>query len=206
GPVGPGPVGAGPIGPGPIGPGPVGPGPIGGTPIGPPPMSLPSVGALIGPMMIEVPAMRLAWNEQDRQDREKEAEQRERERETRAYEQARDDLDNGRYDRAIQRFSDAIAMKGAHADAALYFKAWAQNKAGQRAEALATIATLNKEYPKSRYVDQAKSLESEVRSNTGTVRPDQTDDDTKIYALSAVMNADPEKAIPMIEQLLSGNA
>ena len=106
------------------------------------------------------------------------------------------------------RSRDEAVMKGAHAEASLYFKAWAQNKVGQRAEALATIASLNKEYPKSRYVEQAKSLEAEVRSNSGQpVRPqDQADDDTKIYALSAIMNADPEKAVPMIEQLLAGNA
>jgi HEAT repeat protein len=112
------------------------------------------------------------------------------------------------YDRAIGRFNDAIAMKGPHADAALYFKAWAQDRVGQRAEALTTIATLNKEYPKSRWLPQAKQLEALVRQNSGQpARPDdQTDDDTKMYALNGLMNADPEKAIPMVEKLLEGTS
>ena len=118
-------------------------------------MGLPPMSALIGPMTIAMPPMSMAWSELDRQDREKEAEQRERDRETRLYDQGRDDIDNGRYDRAIERLTDVASMKGAHADVALYRKAWAQNKIGQRAEALATIAALNKDYPKSRYLTEA---------------------------------------------------
>ena len=64
-------------------------------------------------------------------------------------------------------------MKGSRGDGALYYKAWAQNKAGQRAEALATIAVLAKEYPKSRYLTEAKALEAEVRRSSGQpVRPE----------------------------------
>jgi outer membrane protein assembly factor BamD (BamD/ComL family) len=85
--------------------------------------------------------------ERDRQDREKEREQRERERESRLYDQGRDDIDQGRYDRAIERFGEVVSMKGTRADAALYYRAWAQNKAGQRAEALNTIAALARDYP-----------------------------------------------------------
>ena len=39
-------------------------------------------------------------------------------------------MDKCRYDRAIVLFTDVAAMKGAHADAALYFKAWAQIESG----------------------------------------------------------------------------
>src|SRR6188508_384076 len=200
-PPGPAPVGSAPLGPAPMGPPPIGAGPLGPGPIPP--------AGLIAPMITGMPAMRLAsTSEQDRQDREKEAEQRQRERESRLYDQAREDIDNGRYDRAIGRFNDAIARKGPHADAALYFKAWAQDRVGQRAEALTTIATLNKEYPKSRWLPQAKQLEALVRQNSGQpARPDdQTDDDTKMYALNGLMNADPEKAIPMVEKLLEGTS
>jgi hypothetical protein len=141
GPVGPGPVGPGPVGPGPVGPGPVGPGPVGLGPIGPGPvgvgpgpMSIFRAAPPMPPMTLEAPAMLLTWGEQDSsKDREKETEQRERERETRAYDQGREYLDQGKYDRAIERFTDVVSMKGSRADGALYYKAWAQNKAGQRA-------------------------------------------------------------------------
>jgi len=123
---------------------------------------------------IEAP-MRLMWGDQDRPDRQErqaEAEQRERERETHIYDQGRDYIDQGKYDRAIERFNDLASMKGARADAALYYKAWSQNKAGQRAEALTTISTLARDYPKSRYLAPAKALESEVRQSLACVTLD----------------------------------
>ena len=193
-----GPASAQPTGPGPVGPGPMGPGP----------MSLPSVSGVTSPMSLETPPMVIAFAQHYRQEREREVERAQRDRETRLYDQGRDDLDNARYDRAIQRFTDAAAMKGTHADAALYFKAWAQNKVGSRAEALATLAALTKDYPKSRYLTQAKALDAEVRRSSGQpAQPEkESDDDLKIYALSALMNSDPDKAVPMIEQLLGGTA
>jgi HEAT repeat protein len=141
-------------------------------------------------------------------DRQAELERRERERETRAYDQAREFLDQGKYDRAIERYTDVIAMKGAHADAALYWKAWSQSRAGQRPEALTTISALARDYPKSRYQTQAKQLEAEVRRDSGQpVRPDSiNDDDLKILAINALLNADSEQAIPMLEKLLEGTA
>lgn len=144
----------------------------------------------------------------DRRDRQAEAEQLERERESRAYEEGREFMDQGKYDRAIDRFTDVVTMKGARADAALYFKAWSQNRAGQRAEALASISTLAKDYPKSRYVAQSKALEAEVRRESGQpVRPDnESDDDLKLMAINALVNADSEQAIPMLEKLLEGTA
>jgi tetratricopeptide (TPR) repeat protein len=134
------------------------------------------------------------------------AEQREKERENRMYDQGREYMDQGRYDRAIERFTEVVSMKGTRADAALYFKAWSQNRAGQRADALTTIATLAKAYPKSRYVAQAKALDGEVRRDSGQpVRPDsESDDDLKLMAINALVNADSEQAIPMLEKLLEG--
>jgi HEAT repeat protein len=141
-------------------------------------------------------------------DRQADAEQRERERETRLYDQAREFFDQGKYDRAIERYSDVISMKGPRADASLYWKAWAQNRAGQRPEALTTISTLSRDFPKSRYLKQAKQLEAEIRRDGGQpVRPDgESDDDLKILAINALLNADSEQAIPMLEKLLDGTA
>src|SRR5262249_36574114 len=143
---------------------------------------------------------------QDRTDREKEAEAREREREMRTYDQGRELLDQGKYDRAIDRFNDVIGMKGTRADAALYYKAWSQNRLGQRAEALTTIATLARDYPKSRYLTQARALEAEVKSASGQpVRvSSQDDEDMQRYALQGIVNASPEQAIPVVEKILNG--
>ena len=146
--------------------------------------------------------------EQEREERGRERAEREQEREGRAYDQGREFIDDGKYDRAIERFSEVVAMKSARADAALYYKAWAQNKSGQRAEALATIAALAKEYPKSRYLSQGKALEAEVRRNSGQpVRPEsESDEELKVLAIAALQNSDPEQAVPMLEKLLEGTS
>jgi HEAT repeat protein len=158
-------------------------------------------------MKIEMPSIAFA-QDRDKQDRDKEAEQRERERETRAYDQGREYLDQGRYDRAIERFNDVIGMKGPRADTALYYKAWAQNKSGQRAEALSTISTLGRDYPKSRYLTQGKALEAEVRRDSGQPpKPEnESDEDLKLMAIQAMQNSDPEQAVPLLEKLLEGTA
>jgi HEAT repeat protein len=131
-----------------------------------------------------------------------------RDRETGAYEQARELMDQAKYDRAIERFSDVAAMKGPRADAALYWKAWSQNKAGQRADALTTLSTLTREYEKSRYLTQAKQLEAEVRRDTGQpARPDnESDDDLKLMAINGLIESNAEQAIPLLQKLLDGTA
>lgn len=164
---------------------------------------------------IEAPSIVLApGRDRDREqrdkdrDRESEAGQRERDREERAYQQGREYLDDGKYDRAIERLNDVIGMKGPRADAALYWKAWAQSKAGQGADALATIAALSRDYSKSRYVPQAKAIETEVRLRGGqTPKPaDQNDEDLKLMAIQALQNSDPQQAVPLLEKLLEGTA
>ena len=170
-------------------------------------MSLPGLAPSGGVMTLQARG-RSERSEDEQQDREKEREQRQRERESRLYDQGRDDIDQGRYDRAIERFGDVIAMKGTRADAALYYRAWAQNKAGQRAEALNTVAALGRDYPKSRYLTQARALEAEVRRSSGQpVRPEsENDEELKILAIAALQNSDPGQAVPMLEKLLEGTA
>lgn len=211
GPMGPGPIGVGPMGRGPIGIGPMGPGPTGVGPIGPGPIGSgpmrPGPGG-VAPMFM-TPWGDFAWAPQDTgENRDREREQRERERENRVYDEAHRFMDRREWDRAIERFNDVIAMKGARTDAALHWKAWSQHRNGQRAEALATITALVKEHPNSRYLKDAKALEVEVRSGTGQpVRPEsQSDDELKLMAIQALSNADPAQTVPMLEKLLASPA
>lgn len=140
--------------------------------------------------------------------REEAARQRERSREDRAYDEAQRHLYENRYEPAIERFNEVVTMKGSRTDAALYWKAYAQDRLGQRAEALATLVTLTREHADSRYLQQAKALEAEVRRNAGQpVRPqDQADEDLKLMAIAALQHQAPEQAIPMLEKLLNGTA
>jgi HEAT repeat protein len=136
------------------------------------------------------------------------AQQAERDRESRLYAEGRQHLDASRWERAAERFNDVITMKGRLAEAALYYKAYSQDRLGQRAEALATLQTLSRDYASSRWLQQAKALEAEVRRNAGQPpRPqDQSDEDLKLMALNALQHQTPEQAVPMLEKLLSGTA
>ena len=151
--------------------------------------------------------------EKERQEREKEAAAREKERAEREkqrefsyYDQGQSSLDSGRWDRAIASFDRVIELKGTKADAALYWKAYAQNKLGQRPEALATITALVKEYPKSRYLSDARALEVEVKRDAGQpVNPAaESDEELKIMALNSLQHSAPEEAIPMLQKVLQG--
>ena len=144
--------------------------------------------------------------EREQRDRESERGERQRDQELTLFERASDEMDSGRWERAADAFGRVASMKGSRADGALYWRAYSQDRIGQRAEALATIAELTKSYPASRYVKQAQALEMEVRRNVGQpVSPDaQGSEDLKLMAVNSLLNSDPEKAIPILEKLLQG--
>src|SRR5215470_4650737 len=125
-------------------------------------------------------------------------------REDELYSSAKDALDNNNYDKAISGFDEVARLKGRRADAALYWKAYALDKAGRHAEAQATIEQLKKEYPQSSWVRNAKSAAGPaqvwVPAETGG------DDEEKEYALQACINMPPERCVPILEKVLQGNS
>jgi len=155
------------------------------------------------PSMVEQDA---AGRARDEAAREKERVQREKEREYSYYDRGQSALDSGRWDQAVSSFDRVVERKGTKADAALYWKAYAQNKLGQRPEALTTISALVKDYPKSRYLGDARALEVEVKNQSGAgVNPQaESDEDLKLYALNSLQNS--EEAIPILQKLLQGTS
>jgi hypothetical protein len=105
-------------------------------------------------------------------------------------------LDNRQWDQAVVYFNQVISQNTARVDGALFWKAYALGKLGRRDEANATIAELRKSYASSRWLDDAKALELEVRQASGqTVSPEsESDDDLKLMALNGIMQSDPERA------------
>jgi hypothetical protein len=120
------------------------------------------------------------------------------------YNQAKDALDDGEYSNAATQFDDVAKLHGRKADAALYWKAYAQNKNGNKAQALTTIADLRKNYPKSNWLRDAGALEQEMRG--APANPENiSDEELKLLALQSLMNSDPEKAVPLLEKVIQGN-
>jgi hypothetical protein len=96
-------------------------------------------------------------------------------------------------------------MKGEHAAAALFWRGDALYKLSRNDEALKSLAAVKAGYPNSRWVKDAEAKIFEIRQASGqTPQVDESaSEDLKLMALSGLMNADPEKALPVIKQLLS---
>lgn len=114
-------------------------------------------------------------------------------------------IDKRQYETAISAFDRVVENKDARADGALYWKAYAQNKLGRRDQALATLAQLQKDYARSRWLNDAKALEIEVRQATGRpVSPDaESDEDLKLLAINGLMSNDAERAVPLLQKVLA---
>jgi len=124
-----------------------------------------------------------------------------------SYESGQNDLENHRYDQALEAFNQVAARAGARADAGWYWKAFTLNKLGRRDEAIAAIAELRKTYPNSRWLDDAKALELEVKQQAGKpVSPEgESDEELKLMAVNGLMQSDPDRAVPLIEKLLKSS-
>lgn len=129
-----------------------------------------------------------------------------RDREERMYEEGQDALEEGRWQRALERFSDVVQTKGARTDAAMYWRAYAFDKLGQKADALAAAAELSKAYPSSKWLADARALELQVRQSTGQpAQPEaEVDEELKLLALQGLQHSDPQQALPMLEKILAG--
>jgi tetratricopeptide (TPR) repeat protein len=122
------------------------------------------------------------------------------------YNDGRDAIEEGKYERALDKFNQLIELKSRNTDGALFWKAYSLAKLGRRADALGALADLQRQFKESRWLREARALEVEVRQASGqTISPEsQVDDDTKLMALRGLMQSDPERALTIIEQMLAG--
>ena len=129
-----------------------------------------------------------------------------KDREESRYEAGQRALEEARWQRAVEQFSSIAAARGARSDAALYWMAYALDKLGQKAEALAAAAELIKSYPASKWMSDAKAFEMQVRQSVGQpTRPEaEADEELKLLALQGLQHSAPEQAVPMLEKILQG--
>ena len=116
-------------------------------------------------------------------------------------------LNNQQWQSAITDFRQLAALRRQRGDEALYWEAYAENKQGLPAAAISTLRSLERFYPRSRWLNDAQALELQVRQASGqTVSPnDQPDDQLKLLAINALMTSDPSRAVPLLEKLIEGN-
>jgi HEAT repeat protein len=116
-------------------------------------------------------------------------------------------INENRWPDAAGLFDRVAQLHGEHAEGALYWKAYAENKEGQPANALNTCGELRKKYPKSRWLDECGALEIEIRGKSGDpVAPQaEADENLKLLAVNALMQQDQTQAVPILQKILSGN-
>ena len=116
-------------------------------------------------------------------------------------------IHESRWSDAVELFGRVAQMHGEHAEGALYWKAYAESKEGQSANALSTCAELRKKYPNSRWLNECGALEIEIRGSSGDPVPPQaeSDENLKLLALNALMQQDQAQVVPILEKILSGN-
>jgi hypothetical protein len=148
--------------------------------------------------------------EQEKRDREQEKRDREQERAERMeelYDEGREALDEDHYEQAAHKFEQLVQMNGPQTDAALYWKAYAENKQGKKDAALASIADLKRRFAQSRWKKDAEALEIETRQSSRQTPNVEaaSDEELKILALRGVMNADPARGAQILGQRLEGS-
>jgi hypothetical protein len=116
-------------------------------------------------------------------------------------------INEGRWSDATAIFSKIATQGGDRADAALYWKAYAENKQGQPDRALETCASLRQTDAKSRWLSECDALRIEIRGAGAHAAQTSSnpDDELKLLALNALMQQDEARALPAIQQILNGN-
>jgi len=117
-------------------------------------------------------------------------------------------IDQGRWTDALQLFTAVAAQHGDHADAALYWKAYAENKLNQSKPSLAACEELKSSYPRSRWVDDCEALQIEIDARTGkhVLIKANDSDDVKLLEINALMRQDEPRALDEIAKILNGDS
>jgi hypothetical protein len=116
-------------------------------------------------------------------------------------------INEGRWTDAESLLDQVINQHGSRGDAALYWKAYVENKEGGTSDALKTCADLRQAYPKSNWLKECNALEIEVRGKSGSpVQPQaEEDEDLKLLALNSLMQSGDVNALPILQQILEGH-
>jgi len=119
-------------------------------------------------------------------------------------------LKKGDWNAALKHFQDLEKLLRAKepqsADAALYWEAYTLVQAKRTAEAKTTLEKLRREFPNSRWSKDAESLLPQPRPATATVNTTSAEDEELAdIAVEGLMNAPPERALPLLKKVLQSN-
>jgi len=128
--------------------------------------------------------------------------------ESRLYAEGTKAIDEGRWVDAEGIFTRIASQRNGHADGALYWKAYAENKLGQTKPALDTCYVLGQNYPNSSWIHECGALEIEIHARSGKPAEPRAgdDDDLKLLALNSLMKTDAPRALAQVQEILNGDS
>jgi tetratricopeptide (TPR) repeat protein len=109
---------------------------------------------------------------------------------------------------AASQFQLVIETKSEQSEAALYWKAYAYYKAGRKNEAERELRKLERAYPQSRWIKEGRTLRVEYQDSDRSIEQVATDgsvmdEELRLFALSQLMERDPERALPLVLDLMN---
>ena len=118
-------------------------------------------------------------------------------------------LKKGDWNTALKRFQDLEKLlrekEPKSADAALYWEAYTLVQAKRTTEAKTLIDKLHREFPDSRWSKDADSLLRDTRPPAKTDTTTSDDEELADIAVEGLMNAPPERALPLLKKVLQSN-
>jgi hypothetical protein len=116
-------------------------------------------------------------------------------------------INAGRWQDAETIFAKVVSLHDTHADGALYWEAYAENKQGHTNHALETCAELRREFQGSSWIHECGALEIEIHARSGKPAEPKAgdDDDLKLLALNSLMQKDETGALGQIQEILNSN-
>jgi HEAT repeat protein len=123
------------------------------------------------------------------------------------YSQGTQAINDARWADAETIFARIAQQHGERAEAALYWKAYAESKEGKQSEALKTCSQLRQTYPQGKWINECGALEIEIRGKGDDPLPPQAeqDEELKLLALNSLMQQDEARALPVIRQILGSD-
>jgi HEAT repeat protein len=123
------------------------------------------------------------------------------------YEEGQEALREQRWMDAAEQFEAAIEQGGEQADAAMYWRAHALYRASRGNEAERQISALERGYPDSQWVKEARILQIEHQDSADAIAREAADgsgldDELRLFALAQLMERNPERALPLVLEMV----
>ena len=125
------------------------------------------------------------------------------------FREGRDLIEQERWPLAAEKFRNFVKQypQDKNLDAALYWLAYALKKQNKFQEAAQNLDRLTKEFPRSSWTNEAEAMLTEIAPQTGNQHVieeglNKNDDEIKIVALQSLFEANPERAMGYVAEIL----